>query len=64
MNSKREIIKTSRVQNLFVLCYMERTRKGSDVPKTVGVTVHPTKIFSNDERYILFSFYSVRALDV
>ena len=26
---------------------MERIRKGSDLPKKVGVTEHPTKIFAH-----------------
>ena len=46
VNSKREIIKTSHVQNFLFFVILERIRKGSYLPKK-KVGVHPTKIFSH-----------------
>ena len=42
-----EIIKTSHAQIFLFFSIMERIRKGSDLPKKVGVTKHPTKIFAH-----------------
>ena len=41
---------------------MARIRKGNDMPKKIGVTEYPTKIFAH--QYILLSFDSVRALEI
>ena len=43
---------------------MERIRKGSDLPKKVGVTEHKTKIFAHQAPYFVeFSTPGVCALE-